>query len=290
MTKRRFSFSVLKYVHDALTGEFVNVGVIAYFPASPAGPALLKVATQRTIGRMRKMFPDLLRADFLSSIDAIGRSGRRIAAEVETDELGLYSDKDAAHFARRILVDDDSSLQWSALGGGVTEDPAKTFDRLVFRYVTRYDERSTARRSDEEVWKPVRQLLDERDINVPLEEKLITGDGDQVLFQHAWKNGVWHVYEPLSLDLADADGIAKKAHRWLGQMTSIGGNPAEPFHAHFLVGAPENQDLLPAYHRAIRILKKAPGHVDVFEEARINEFVNQIEDVYRTHIGSVAHH
>lgn len=284
MSKRRYTFTILRYVHDRVTGEFVNVGVVALLHPSREGEgAVLKTATRRTIGRMRDMFPDLVRSDFLSAMSAIDRSARKHVQHVEGDRLGLGSDLDASDYARRILVQDDSALQWAPVSGGLTDDFEKTFARLFERHVAKYDERVETRRSDDEIWKPVRQLLDERNIPVELDEKTILGDGDRVHFRHAWKNGVWHAYEPVSLDLANEDTIVHKAHRWLGQLTSIAANPAEPFHAHFIVGAPSNHSLMPAYHRALRILKKSPGTVDVYEEADLDRFVDRIEDEVRAH-------
>lgn len=284
MTKRPFTFMILRYVHDPLTGEFANVGLAAFFPATKDQEALLKVQVRRTIGRLRTMFPDLNRAEFLSAMNAIERAGRKLEKEIQSDGLGLQSDKQIDFFARRIVGVDDSALQWSPLSGGLAFDPAKAFEKAFVRYVSRYDDKSASRRTDEEIWRPVRQKLIERKIPVELEEKTIRGDGDQVRFQHAWKNGVWHVYEPVSLDLADADGIAKKAHRWLGQFASIGQQPAEPFHAHLIVGAPSDQSLIPAYDRALKILRKSPGDVEIFEEANLEDYVDRIEDEVRAHL------
>jgi hypothetical protein len=283
MTKRRFTYTVLRYVHDVVTGEFVNVGLVAYFPPQAGEPPVLRTATRRTIGRMRDMFPDLRRSDFLTAMSAVDRAGRRLAAEVEKDLLGLTKETDATSFARKIVANDDSSLQWSRIAGGVSDSVEQTFERLFQRHVAKYDDRALSRRSDEEVWRPVRQLLQERSIPVELEEKTITGDGDQIHFQHAWKNGVWHAYEPLSLDLADAEGIRKKAHRWLGQLTSVVPNANEPFRANFIVGAPANGELMPAYRQALKILRKSPGDVEIYEESEVANLVDQIEDEVRAH-------
>lgn len=282
MTKRRYTFTVLRYVHDRITGEFVNVGMVAFLHPSSGRPGCLKVMTRRTIGRMRDMFPDLIRSEFLSAMASINRAARKLDTEIKQDALGIMSDLDATAYARRILVQDDSALQWSSVGGGITDDFELTFERIFQRHVAKYDERSVVRRSDDEVWKPVRQLLDQRRVPVDLQEKTISGDGDRIHFQHAWKNGVWHAYEPLSFDLADEDNIVRKAHRWLGQLASIAPNPVEPFKAHFIVGAPTNDRLMPAYRRAVHILQKSPS-ADVFEEADVEQFVNRIEDEVRAH-------
>jgi hypothetical protein len=45
-----------------------------------------------------------------------------------------------------------------------------------------------------------------------LEETVVPSATDEIAFKHAWKNGKWHAYEPVSLDPADADDILKTRH------------------------------------------------------------------------------
>lgn len=280
MLKRRYSYTILRYVHDPITGEFMNVGLVLFCPPSYGAPAILKVMTRKTIGRMRDMFPDLEREAFVSTMRAVERQLARIAERLGNEGL-MPSEGDASSFAREVLPADDSSLQWSSPGSGLTDDVVKAFDRLCARYITRYDTKQQARRTDDEIWKPVRQLLAERSVSVELEPKVIVGRDDQIEFQHGWKNGKWHVYEPVSLDLADAEGIQRKAYRWLGQLTSLG-EASEPFQANFIVGAPTDPKLTMAYRRALRILGK-PENVTVYEESDVSQLVDRIEDEVRMH-------
>jgi hypothetical protein len=53
--KQRYGFVILRYVHDVLTSEFVNVGVVMYLPSQ--GRVIAK--TRNTMGRLRGVFPDL---------------------------------------------------------------------------------------------------------------------------------------------------------------------------------------------------------------------------------------
>lgn len=282
MLKRQYSYTVLRYVHDPLTAEFVNVGLVLFCPADSGAYPLLKAKTRTTIGRTRDMFHDLDRPAFSSAMRTINRTLSRLADGLSDEGLS-FSSGTAISYANKALPTDDSSLQWSPLGSGVTDDPQKAFDRLYSRFVSRYDIKQAARRTDDEIWKPVRQILAQRNLPVELEAKTIVGGDDKIEFQHAWKNGAWHVYEPVSLDLADADGIYKKAHRWLGQLTSVAPEASEAFHPYFLVGAPSDPSLDGAYRRAIKILKKSPGNVEVFEETEVNQLVDRIEDEVRSH-------
>lgn len=278
-SKAAYSYTLLRYVHDVMTGEFVNVGVVLFVPSM----GLVRFKTRVTIGRLKGVFPDIDRTAFVSSMYAVRRALQRIAKS-EIDAGFLKSDGDAASIARQAVPPDDSSLQWSACGTGLTSDPTATLDRLFERFVSRYDTHSRNRRTDDDVWRPVRQKLEERNLAQRLQEKSIRGGLDDIVFKHAWKNGQWHVYEPLSFDLSDADGIKSKAREWLGHLSAVvAGGEAEQFKPHFIVGAPTNPALNNAYRTAIAILEKAPNSPEVFEEGQLDILVAQIEDEVRAH-------
>lgn len=277
--KMAYSYTVLRYVHDVLTGEFVNVGVILFAPKAGA----FKFKTRTTIGRLRGVFPDIDRASFVSAMHAVRRGLQRIEKE-ECSAGFLASSGDAAAVARKAVTKDDSSLQLSPCGTGLTDNPEKTIDQLYNRFVARYDTRNRHGRSDDDVWRPVRQKLEERHLAQRLQEKSIGGSVDEIVFRHAWKNGLWHVYEPVSFDLADADGIKAKAREWLGHLSAVvADGSAEQFKPHFIVGAPQNPALTDAFHTAIAILNKAPNNPEIFGEDQIDTLVAQIEDEVRAH-------
>lgn len=277
-SKQRYTYTVLRYVHDVVTSEFVNVGVLMFAPASNT----VKVAVRTSIGRIKHIFPDLDRQAFLSSMKAAERAVRKISKNLDQGDL-LAEFTDAAAIARKVLVSDDSSLQWSPVSGGLTDDTDKTFDRVYRRYVSRYDIKSPHRRSDDEVWRPVRLLLEEKNIPVEFDEKVIAGTSDEIIFKRAWRNGVWHAYEPLSFDLADAEGIKDKARRWRGHLEAVHDGAKTDLKLHFIVGAPQNIELWTAYQNAVKILSEAAFHPEIYEESDIPQLVKKIEDEVRQH-------
>jgi hypothetical protein len=279
--KHPYSYTVLRYVHDVTTSEFVNVGIVLHVPSE----CRLLVRTRHTIGRIKVVFPDLNRQAFVEAMASVERGIKRVAKDIATCGM-LPCDGDAATYARRALPADYSSLQWSPLGTGLTDNADKTFERLYERFVTRYDEHSARRRSDDDVWRPVRDLLEERRIAVPLEKKEIAGKTDTISFDRTWKNGVWHAYEPVSLDLADADGIKDKARRWLGHLAAVADGPSDQFKVYFILGKPQVASLLPAYESAKAILSRAPGAPAIFEDDQVDRLVSSIEDEYRAHLAT----
>lgn len=271
--RRPYTFVVLKYVHDVVSGEFVNVGVVLFSPVE----TLVRYKTRKTIGRIKKVFPDLDRLAFIESMRAIDRGLRKQGARAD-----LFSGNETAEtYAKKILPDDDTSLQWSKCGSGVTSDTDKALEKLFERHVGRYDMKSKVRRSDEDVWRPVRESLKERGVDLPLQSKTIVGSTDEISFEKAWKNGNWHAYEALSMDLSDAKGIKDKARLLRGHLDAVGAN--DEIELRLLLGFPENAELLPAFENAKDIISGSSFKPEVFDESQIDDLINGIEEEFRAH-------
>jgi hypothetical protein len=278
MTQRQsYSFVILRYVHDVTTAEFINIGVLV--AAKDAG---VRFSLRTSIKRIKAVFPDFDRVAFSRAMAAVKR-GLEGAVQLSRGDLLSAPSQDAASVARSILPPDDSSLQWSTTGGGISNDIDATLADLFDRFVARYDHAYKSRRTDNDVWRPVRKKLAERNLASVLTEKTFVGAIDQIEFKHAWKNGQWHVYEPVSFDMADADGIKSKAREWLGHLTAVAQGEDEPFKPHFIVGRPSDDSLQPAFQSAVEILKTAPFQPQIFAEHEIDALVDQIED-------EVVHH
>ena len=276
--KQTYSYTILRYVHDVVAGEALNVGVVMY--AQSGG--LLRVRTRKTIGRLRHVFPDIDRQAFVASMRAVDRGLAAVAKQVSGQAL-FDGEVNARSHALKFLPDDDSALQWSPVGTGVTGDIAATFERLYERYVTQHDHKADRRRKDEDVWRPVVEKLAEREVHVPFEPKTVAGTQDQIEFKKAWKNGRWHAYEPLSFDLADADHIMDKARRWRGHLSAVWEGRSENVELHFVLGRPENTSLMPAYVTAKQILEGARFTTEVVDESEVDDLVTTLEDEYRAH-------
>lgn len=284
MSRRPYSYSVLRYVHDVVTGEFVNVGVVLLAPAKGDARPIVRFEFKDRIQRLRSMFPDVDRSAFADTIRAVIRAARAVAKDIEGDSLFLEGD--ARTVAIRMLPHDGSSLQWSAIGTGLAKDVEKEFRRIANRMLSHYDRRAEVKRSDDDIWRPVRAAILERKIGIEFESKTVRGDLDAIEFTHSWKNGKIHAYEPLSFDLADADNIKNKARRWFGHLGAVGTGAHEEFQAHFIVGKPSDPMLLDSYEAAVKILRSAAGSPEVYEEEQIPELIDKLEDSYRHHMNA----
>lgn len=280
MTDRQpFSYVVLRYRHDALAGELINVGVVAY----AAGAQFLKAAVRTTYGRLSKLYPDFEGSTLTADLRRLETALKRF---VDTDVSGMFaSDHTAGSFARRVIDDPAGSYIWSDVKYGITKSPDEELRRLYDRYIGRFEHIHTTRRSDADVWRPARDKLMERQLTAFFEPKTIKSNRDEVSFDHAWKNGVWHCFQPLSFDLESADSIQNKAARWVGHMVGLS-KSEEAFKPYFIVGKPADPHLSAAFERAIAFLGEAPSqHLPaVIREDEIGAFVEGLEKQMQAHL------
>ena len=282
--KTPYTYTILRYVHDTATGEFINVGVALLAPEERYASAICRT----TYGRLTKTFPGMdgdsfrkLMRHIQSRLEALGE---RIAGELPLEAVP----KSVLELVHQVLPADDSSLQWSAAGSGLTPNPSLTLEALYDRMVEMYDRPPAQEiRSDEDVWRKYRRALEPRRIIRHLQPKQIAVDDDQIEFQYACKNGLWHCLEPISFDLTRADSIHEKAHRWLGQITSIK-ESADKFKLYLLLGEPQHEALRPAFERAVSIMQKMPVPNVIVRENEAERFSEAFEREMASHFEKYA--
>jgi hypothetical protein len=281
--RQPYTYVLLRYRHDPLAGEFANVGVLVH---APKGGFLRAAVRPRAGPRLHRMFPGMSRPDFHAAMHSIERSIEALADQDGGDLLSSLGD--ASAFARRALPADDSSFFWGPVGSGLTADPERTLARLYARFVTQYDAAAAGQALDDTaVWRPVQDLLAARRIADRLQPKVIRSSVGSVAFEHAWKNGAWHVYQPVSFDLASDDHIQAKAVKWAGNLLILR-DAEEPFETHFIVGAPRDTRLGDAYRRALDALRLPRPDAEIVDEGAIEGLVDRLASELRAHDAAVA--
>jgi hypothetical protein len=275
-----YSFSVLRYVHDPVTQEFVNIGVALF---SPEGRYFRAICTT-SYGRITHVFQRIDGPRFRQLSHHVQQ---RICAAGEEYEAGLLFE--AGHpieyALAKVLPPDDSAIQFSKAGVGLSEDLDRTLQELYQRHVERYAASADApRRTDEEVWRVFREPLDRIHLTPHLKAKRIVASDFEYEFQHAWKNQRWHVYEAVSFDLVEGASITNKANRWLGQATSLL-DSTEPFHLHLLLGEPQDERLRATFVKAQNILNKIPGRKELIRESEAEVFALELAGELRGLVG-----
>lgn len=128
-----FQFLTLRYLHDAITGEFANLGVVVYVPGEFLG-AHFSSGT----GRLRAMFGQVEESHLKSLLGYFDRRIQILASEIS--EALIERHPNLQGLANSILPADDSAVQWSPVQNGLTRNPQEDLDRLFARLVTHYED------------------------------------------------------------------------------------------------------------------------------------------------------
>ena len=273
-SKTAFSYVVLRYMHDVFTREFVNVGVLVHAP----GAGFVRFQRLPTLERVKGMFPGL-RSDSLRDMLAFLAS----RAEELNDKTSELLDRDvltADVIAKGLLPTDDSALQWSAPGGGMTNDPQQTVNELYERLVARHLKPHPAtRREDADVWRPFERELRQRDVLQRLQEKVLAVGELRHRFENAWQppGGYLRIFQPLSFDLLQPSDIVEKAVRWSALIRQLRKADSE-FLIYLLLGRPSVEGhSLKAFEQAYETLDEETGRKKLVPEDEASSFAAAVE-------------
>jgi len=278
--KTNYTFSVLRYIHDVVNGEFVNVGVLIYAPDIDYFDA----RCSKKYGRLSKFFTEIDGDHFRSLMNYIEARVNLIRMNSQ-GELPFNKKPDNIHeLLYTVIPLDDSSLQFSPPGGGITSDIQDTLDDLFHRYVEKYSEaKAIVTRDDEDVWKVFRKPLVEKKLVFHLKPHKIIAKNYEYEFQHAWKNGIWRTLEAVSFDLDHPFSITDKANKWLGRSISLEESD-EKFKLYLLLGRPSRESLISAYIKAENILHKIKIEHEFIRETEVKEFAEEVEKDMEQHL------
>lgn len=275
--KTPYSYSVLRYVHDAATREFVNVGVVLYAPTK----GFLKGRCSSRYRRAAALFGHKVDGKAFRQLTQfveleINRLGDRIRVDLPLAGNQIETVLD------RILPRDDSSIQFSQAGAGISSDLDRTLSELNERVVERYEKRERERRTEEDVWRVFRAPLVRQEVVQYLQPKKIVSPSIEYEFQYAWKNARWHALEPISFDLVDAQHMSEKAALWVGRMTGLQ-DAHEELELHVLLGAPQEDNLQKAFVKVQNLLHKMPGKHEFYKESEAETVAQQLAKDIREH-------
>jgi len=266
-----YEFSILRYSYDPLTEEFINVGIVLYSPNAQ----FLQARLSTSYGRASKVFGRIDGAQYRSVLRYLQRELDKLAVDLNRGRLFGGAEVLRTTLSQ-ILPIDDSSLRFDGGGAGISDDLAKTCEKLYRRYVLSSEAEITECRTRDDVWRTFRKPLERLAIASKLVPKRITAKDYGYEFEHAWKNGVWNLYEPVSFDLLEESAIREKANKWLGRSLCLNESP-EPFKLTILVGAPQSGRMRDAFQHAENILHKMPVKKEIVREHEAEAFARELE-------------
>ncbi len=280
MIKTPYIYTLLRYVHDVAAGEVLNVGVVVHAPSV----RYLGARIQTKFGRLTRAFPSM-DGELHRSVMRALQTAFDSAAVRYHEELSLSEQPDTLETRlHEVLRPDDSSLQWSQPGGGITEDPARELESLYQRMVALNDPGTPRHgRTDDDVWGYYRAPLQRAKVLPHLVPHQVITPLDQIEFPNAFKNGKWHFLHPLSLDLVDPDGIRRKAHTLIGQMASLS-SAMTGSHLYLMLGEASQKQQRVAMDRALNLIShNLTVEHTIIREADAESFSKSLEN-------TICHH
>lgn len=132
LAKQPYSYLVLRYVHDVVTLEALNVGLLVV-SAEARFVSLLVTEDHR---RASAVFDGFEPWTLAGTLATMVKSAERLALQWRDAEVvEPISGLEVAHL---LMPADDSSLQWGDPGGGIASDLAYSARRLFERMVPQH--------------------------------------------------------------------------------------------------------------------------------------------------------
>jgi hypothetical protein len=268
-----YEYQLVRYIHDMVTEEFVNVGIVFYV----SDENYLKSRSTRRYKRVSDFFGHISGDFLISSLKHIDKS----VAKAALDPKVFISHDSLDHITSAILPKNDSALQLSEIHKGITLDAQKTFESLYQRYIGVFETSAVRHtRSDDDAWRRTyKKYFDNYGITKKLKEHSIKTSIKEFKFEHSFKNHIWHCFEPVSFDLADKETITDKACRIAGKITSLT-STNEEFKLYFLTVQPDEK-LSKSLNSSIEQLFKEAAHkkdqVEIINEENAENFAKKIK-------------
>lgn len=126
-----FQYAILRYIHDPVTQEFLNVGIVLYSKEA----RYLKARMSTKFSRLSKTFPEINGDHYRRVTNYIQQTLSRTSEGLS--QPNLFDDLPAKieTILHQVLSPDDSSLIFSGYGGGLTANLDAELDRLYQRLV-----------------------------------------------------------------------------------------------------------------------------------------------------------
>lgn len=225
---KKFQYQIVRYMHDRVTAEFVNVGIVVYQPDTN----FLKGKFINKFSRISQFFVDINGQYLLTALRQFEKELNSTSKQL-TDLFTNYSS--LIEITNSILPKDDSALICSDLLTAIDINPQSALDDLFDRLVNKYNhETDKDQHDDKYVWRKVyKQYFDKYEITPKLKPHTIKTNHDYIEFDKAWKNGVWNCYQTLSFDLKRTDNIKSKVYKWSGILNELK-NSNEAMNLYFL--------------------------------------------------------
>jgi hypothetical protein len=282
----KFGYTVLRYVHDITTEEFVNVGVLVYAPEN----RVLRLKCSPELRRVHSLFPSAESKQIKTLLNHVQDAFAAYAARLAPGSGESSIPDDVMKAAAQVLPKDSSALQWATAGGGYAASLDSAMEKLFARYVQHYEQTGHRGRRPGRgaVLKPFRKVLKESGVLEYLKPRVLKGELESYEFPLVWKNQVYHCYEAVNLNLKSSAEVHARAFEWVGRALDLA-HSKEKHNLHLLVAEPILAELRAAYRDTCGALKKSlPPSAEIVQQDKIVDFSREVASSVKKHIAEVA--
>jgi len=276
----KYQYQIIRYIHDRVTGEFVNVGLIMFEPTSK----YLQCQVITKYNRISHFFADINGSFLIATLKQFQHQVSEISKSL--DEFAANHDfKDLSSVSDFILHKDDSALVTTEVKYGVDIQADAAFEDLYHRIVEQYID-DVELHTDQQAWQTIyKHYFDSAGITSKLHKHTIKTKKDTFDFDKAWKNGVWNCYEAVTFDLKRTDAIKNKVYKWSGILKELE-TSEESIKLYLLTTSPKtNQNLETFITSTLTDHQTDKIHVSVITEAEAAQFAERVKrDMEASHV------
>ncbi len=216
-TAIKYEYRILRYRHDAVTGEFANLGIVFY----DAEAKFLRAKFVKKYGRLSKFFGEIGGKNLLTVLKSMRTEFNTIGARLNK-ELPLKVFADVGQITDAVLPKDDNALFFSETFKGWHIDREVAFAEIYERIIKRYQEEKTDRENDAYAWKHVyKKYFEAQGIAEKLHPQTVKTDFTSIEFDKTVQNGSLHCFQSLTFALKHDHSIEEKVYRWDGKIREL---------------------------------------------------------------------
>lgn len=267
---KQYSYQILRYIPDQVTGEFVNVGMVLFCPETK----YLYAQMLEKSGRIKAVFPTVNNRMLMGRLAAFTKAIKNISS----DQKSLNLIKNIEEVTKCILAPDDSALQFSMVETGIDINIKNAFNYLYNRLITKYETpEPTKYLTDSDVWRNEYKTYfkEFEDRKLLVSHKVKTKGKIEINFDYAIKNGKWNYLEPVTFDLSNKSNITDKVFRWMGKLEELGQSD-ESFNLYLLSKMPEDDDLAAFIYERLGNRSDESHKIQIIKPEDANKLAKQL--------------
>lgn len=273
-TQFPYRYTLIRYIHDRRTEEFVNVGVI--LECSQLGFVASMVDT--SYARLSRFFPGANVVAIRSALKSLDARVRARSEAIAKKPADIFKPT-ASHLEdiwAEVFPKDDSALAFSDFKAGITADPSEAHRRIFLKTVAAYkSKQDKGSRSDEDVWHSIEPAFAQRALSKKLVEYAVRAPLSEYTFEHALRNGRWHCIEPISIDLVNAENIRGKVQKLFGAMSLIR-SAATDLNLYFVLSEPTTEAARRMFAEARQVIESVDIPHRVFLESGADQLAEEL--------------